>query len=268
MPPSINDNRANALPLSSDQFSAIDTTGNTTETGEPNTGLADSTGSGCQPAGGTTTGALIGVTEWYTVIGSGGPITITTDESTPTVPSQSTTAHVDTVVFVYPRGSSTAVACNDDISTDQNSTVTFSSAAGQGYDIQVGSFAMPSSGQSPEGGLIVTAERPVNDTRSFPTTLSVAGGGVSASNNAATTDAGETLACERPNGTIVPYSRTVWFRFHATGAGEATFSAAATGSLDPSRRSTAALRRRRSGAMTAFIRRCPHDECDGPRLGR
>jgi hypothetical protein len=219
---SANDNRTNAIPLGPDQISAVDTTGDTVESGEPNTASG-----GCAPATGGG-GSLVGATEWYTVTGSGGPLSLTTDETTPTVPSQATDG--DTVIFVYLHGSNTAIACNDEISaTDLHSTVTFSSVAGQIYDVQVGQFAMPSSGFSPTGGPTVTAERPVNDTRAFPTTLT-AGSTIAASNNAAVTDPSEPLICERPDGTAASYGRTVWFRFDPDAAGVATFTAG--GSLD------------------------------------
>jgi hypothetical protein len=202
-----NDLRANAFTLSSDTAVIIDTTGNTVEAGEPNT-----TSDGCS----SSAFRKVGATEWLKLTGSGGPITLTTDEATNTG-SPVSTAVADTIMFVYPQGSGTSIACNDDIDGGNfHSTVTFASTKGQVYEVQVGTCCTTAA----SGGVIVTTMRPFNDTPVLPTPIE-SGIAVAAGNNYASTESGETLTCQRANGSVAPYGRTVWFLFHAPAVGQA-----------------------------------------------
>jgi hypothetical protein len=208
---SSNDNRASASTLTSDSASPVDVTGNTLEASEPNT-----TSGGCAES----FNHEVGATEWYRVTGTGGPLTITTDEPT-NAPSPTSTA-IDTVIFVYPHGSDGYVVCNDDISPtlpiNRQSSVTFQSTVGQVYDVQVGQFKGGPS--NPAGGLIVTTLRPTNDMRSFPAAIA-SGVPLSASNDYASVEDGELTSCMRSDGFTSPFSRTVWFSFTAPSAGTA-----------------------------------------------
>ena len=80
-------------------------------------------------------------TAWFSVQGTGGQVTITTDGSS-----------FDTSLFVYsgsPAGS--LVGCSDDVSaTDVQSTVTFASTAGTTYAIQAGSACNIDGGGNPD----------------------------------------------------------------------------------------------------------------------
>jgi Putative metal-binding motif len=209
-----NDNRASAFTLTPDTASVLDTTGNTVEVGEPN---IFSSGAGCAQS----FNHRLGATAWYKVTGTGGPLTITTDEL---VLGTTTATAIDTLIFVYPQGSNTYTVCNDDIAPGSNthSAVTFNSTAGQVYEVQVGQFTA-STTTNPGGGQIVTALRPVNDSRSFPTRIQ-SGVPITGSNRYAAlpAEAGEPLTCKpTPTSGAVPYSRTVWFKFTAPSAGTA-----------------------------------------------
>jgi hypothetical protein len=202
---SFNDSRASGAALASGAQVQVDTTGNTVEPSEPNT-----VSEGCA----TSANRKAGATAWYTVTGTGGPITITTDE--PTLASVPT-AISDTIMFVYTQGSNTSIACNDDIgSSNLHSTVTFPSTSGQVYEVQVGTCCTSA---APGGGLVVT-NRPANDNRAFPTPVAT-GVPVAANNDFATSEPSEVLTCQRANGSIAAYSRTVWFRYTAPASGQA-----------------------------------------------
>jgi len=89
---------------------------------------------------------------WYTVIGTGGPISIDTSGS-----------DFDTVVAVFaPDGEGfTEVACDDDveyvpIGVSYQAVVTFDSEAGVDYYVEVGGFANIFTGDAQSGRLRVT----------------------------------------------------------------------------------------------------------------
>jgi Putative metal-binding motif len=209
-----NDNRASAFTLSPDTSSVADTTTNTVEAGEPN---IFSSGAGCAQA----SNHRLGATEWYKVTGTGGPLTITTDE--PQLGTGTATA-IDTLIFVYPQGSNTYTVCGDDIGGGNfHTTVSFNSVRGQVYEVQVGQFTALTS-TNPAGGVITTTLRPVNDSRSFPTAIQ-SGVPITGSNRYAdlAAEPGEPLSCKTsPTASSpTPYSRTVWFKFTAPSAGTA-----------------------------------------------
>jgi hypothetical protein len=210
---SVNDNRAAALGLPSDEQFQINTSGNTLEASEPNT-----VNGGCQESVGQP---RVGATAWYRVTGSGGPITLTTAEAD-SANAANVTA-VDTVLFVYPKGSNQAVACNDDApGVVGPSQVTFASTAGQEYEVQVGTCC----DQSKAGGTIFFSVRPYNDPQGAPTVVAP-GATVAASNFFGTTEPNELAECFDPLiGFNVGYTRTVWFAFDAPAAGQAIFRAA------------------------------------------
>jgi len=182
----------------------------TVESGEPNT----ATGAGCGPSG-----KRAGSTSWAQVTGYGGPITVTTQE-----PDGGVSTKYDSILFVYPHGSDTSIACNDDFDINDDlvslqAEVTFDSVAGQLYDIQVGACCSATA----KGGETVVDVRPFNDRRAAATPIG-AGATLSGTNYAGTTESEEPLSCAAPAGPN-PYARTVWFDFHATEAGRAVFRA-------------------------------------------
>jgi len=94
----------------------------------------------------------MGHTVWYTVTGTGGPITIDTSGS-----------DFDTVAAVFaPDGEGlTEIACDDDvvfvpIGTSYQAVVTFDSEAGVDYYVEVGGFANIFTGDAQSGRLRVT----------------------------------------------------------------------------------------------------------------
>jgi hypothetical protein len=121
---SANDASSAPTPLASGVAATADTRGFGIEAGEQNTAVPFAQQCGA--------GYNVGVarTDWYAVLGTGGPVTITTQGS-----------DYDTAVFVYagsPAGS--LVTCNDDTSdSDHSSSVSFTSTAGATYAVQVGS---------------------------------------------------------------------------------------------------------------------------------
>lgn len=170
-----------------------DTTGLTTQTGEPLTGGAPPTRCGASSA-------AIGATRWLTFTGSGGPVTVTTEGSA-----------FDTVLGLYlgsPPSASTFVTCNDDVSAASvDSRLTFRSSVNHSYMLQLGG----TNGTAFQGAYLLAAL--TNDTRAYaeevpvnqPLTRTYAG---------ATSDAGEVLACQG-----VPFGRTVWFGVAVPAAG-------------------------------------------------
>jgi hypothetical protein len=208
---SANDDRADAVPVVAGEAVEFNNAGNSNAPGEPNT-----TGTGC-----TQTNSTVNRTGWFTVTGSGGPVTVTTAAEFPSG------AVEDTILFVYPHGSDTYLACNDDAAPagPGRSEATFATTSGQTYDVQVGTCC----GKT-ETGKIKLGVRPYNDRSTFPTPLT-AGVVLTDSNRLSTTNSGETLKCVKPNGSTVSYSHTIWYSFHAASAGHAIFQA--SGSTEP-----------------------------------
>ena len=139
---------------------------------------------------------------WLKVVGTGGPITLTTVRS-----------NFDTVVAVYkpnqtPPSAANALFCNDDNRGD-DVELTFPSVAGATYYTQWGGCAGCAGGSSGRMEFAILT----NDARAF------AAPAISRTrtNMSATTVTGEIQSC----GTA-PYGRTVWFRYAAPAAGDVT----------------------------------------------
>jgi Putative metal-binding motif len=115
------DSSAAPTPLASGSAAGADTTGYGVEPGEPNT--TEPFGQQC----GSPWNVGVARTAWFSFQAAGGPVSLTTGGS-----------DYDTAVFVYtPAG--VVVACNDDTSdSNQQSAVSFSSAPGATYAIQIG----------------------------------------------------------------------------------------------------------------------------------
>jgi hypothetical protein len=212
-PPPANDDIADATPLLLD--TADSDAGQTNvdadeQTGEPLTalGLGYCNNGSYSP----DTGVDMSDTVWYLITGNGRRITLDTRGS-----------GIDTVIAVYDGDSGVFIRCNDDIRTpapsDTDSELTFPSASGHPYLVQIGACRECSAAATEGHVEFVAFSAPANDTRSAAVTLAT-GRPSSARNWGGTTDAGERLLCGS-----APYSRTVWFRYNAPGTGTATFTA-------------------------------------------
>jgi hypothetical protein len=148
-------------------------------------------------------------TIWYRVAGNNEPITIDTRGS-----------EIDTVVGVYdgPPSAATFIACDNDISgADATTEVTFDSAQGTQYYVQVG---CRTGCAAPEGNIDFEAfSSPPNDFQDSPATLQNHAT-LPSRTRGATTETNERDDCDGS-----PYSRTVWFRYVAPGPGTAIFTA-------------------------------------------
>ena len=152
-------------------------------------------------------------TAWWTVTGTGTPLTLTTAGST-----------FDTVLAVYgaaPGGIPAAFdrpACNDDVEAGSpTSKVTFTATRGRQYLVQVGGKGFASGKIT----LAASAPRPANDDRAAAVDLST-GQRLDVNTTGAGQEPGETLACG-----ATPYAATVWFAWTAPAIGDATFLASA-----------------------------------------
>jgi Putative metal-binding motif len=151
-------------------------------------------------------GSQMGKTVWYSFIGDGGPVVVTTAGS-----------NFDTVIAVY-RPTLQAV-CDDD-SGSTLSRLTFDTVDGTEYLVQVGGYH----GVSADSGTAVVAVGfpASNDSRSEAQVLT-AGDPITRTNRFATEgEAGEDLTCEAAND--APLGNTIWFRYTAQAAGDATFT--------------------------------------------
>lgn len=188
-----------------------------TEAGEPETyGVAHLPGA-CP--GATTR------TQWFTLEGTGGNVTITTAGST--VPAVSGSLLNDTMISVYTGANppSAVAACNDDESPAvRTSTLTFPTDPHALYRVQVGlycSTAPACASATARGGTVkVTATgtgAPANDLRADALELAL-NSTTHASNFRATVEPGETTACSTTS-SIRPYGKTLWFKFHTANPG-------------------------------------------------
>jgi hypothetical protein len=149
-------------------------------------------------------------TMWWFVIGTGRPLTITTAGSP-----------FDTHLGIFEGGIDGAADCQDGSPTE---TIVRDSVAGRMYRIQVGSCAVnPAHGcQGAAAGVIhlkATSPPPANDARAAATPLA-AGQTVASDNYASGEELGEIVSCN-----LLPYGRTVWYRFTAPGVGGVRFTA-------------------------------------------
>jgi hypothetical protein len=148
-------------------------------------------------------------TMWWFVIGTGRPLTITTAGSP-----------FDTHLGIFPGAIDGPADCQDGSPTE---TITTASVAGQIYRIQVGSCAVnPVHGcQGAASGVIhlkATSPSPPNDERAAATPLA-AGQTIAGDNYASGEDLGEVASCN-----LLPYGRTVWYRFTAPSVGGVRFT--------------------------------------------
>ena len=200
-----NDNFVNARPL---QYGSVDgAVGNTDATVESGEAVT------CTVANGDSTAVN---TVWWVLMGSGRPVTLTTDGS-----------NFDTTLAITPGGGPGDVsgACDDSDPTETISN--FATTAGQVYHVEVGGCGPQSTitcgnafGQI---HLLATTPLPGNDNRGAATPLAT-GSHVQGDTFGATQEPGETLTCQTSRGPS-PFGATVWYRWHAPSAGSAVFTA-------------------------------------------
>jgi hypothetical protein len=210
-----NNNFANAtrLPYGATDATVNNATG-TTEVGESLTAQGGSDRNACIYGGDTTKYSQAKQTFWWWVVGTGRRVTVTTDGST-----------FDTHLGIFPGGlNDTAASCLDS-SSGFTETLSFDTAAGAVYHIQVGACAVNTVNScfaTTTGQIHVLATSPAaaNDNQAsaapLPTGQSTIG-----DNWAATEESGEQVSCRGQ-----PYGRTVWYRWHAPAVGSATIAAA------------------------------------------
>ena len=148
-------------------------------------------------------------TMWWYVVGTGRPLTITTAGSP-----------FDTHLGIFQGGIDGPADCQDGSPTE---TITMGSVAGRIYRIQVGSCAVntPNGCQGAASGVIrlkATSPPPTNDARAAATPLA-AGQPVAGDNYASSEELGEIVSCG-----LLPYGRTVWYRFNAPSVGGVRFT--------------------------------------------
>jgi len=148
-------------------------------------------------------------TMWWWVSGTGRPLTITTAGSP-----------FDTHLGIFQGAIDGPADCQDGSPTE---TITIDSVAGQMYRIQVGSCAVnPVHGcQGAASGVIhvrATSPPPPNDQRAAATSLA-SGQAIAGDNYASGEEFGEVVSCN-----LLPYGRTVWYRFSAPSVGGVRFT--------------------------------------------
>jgi hypothetical protein len=148
-------------------------------------------------------------TAWWWVSGTGRPLTVTAAGE-----------GFDTHLAVFSGPKEGDASCQDARGPE---SITIPSVAGGVYRIQVGSCAVNTpDGCSPAGTgrlhVRATSPAPANDARAAPAPLP-AGQAVTGDNYAASEEAGEIVSCG-----LLPYGRTVWYRFTAPSVGGARFT--------------------------------------------
>ena len=147
-------------------------------------------------------------TAWFSVAGNGLPITVATDATA-----------FDTIIAAYGSSGVTIgnrLACDGD-QFGNSASVTFPTERGANYLVQVG-------GKNNAGGtvrLLFSVTRPANDDRADALPVGT-GTPVQADQTGATQEDGEVLSCGGSD-----YAGTVWFRYTASEAVDARFSASA-----------------------------------------
>jgi hypothetical protein len=173
----------------------------------------------------TTSGSpdspTVGKTAWYRIIGTGGKIDLSTAGSSDGL------APLDTVLALYALGGTTPLACSDDVGGVSDPTshiVSFTTSPYQVYEVQVGRYNDGPCNSACVVHLSATNDQsPANDQRANAAPLTSA---AAASNTFASEEPGEVLACpnQGPNHNITrAYSKTLWYSYHATDYGTATF---------------------------------------------
>jgi hypothetical protein len=163
-------------------------------------------------------------TEWYTLEGTGGDVTIRTAGSS--VPAASSGPD-DTALAVYVGAPAvTMVACNDDVvpTADRTSQVTFATDRNTLYRIQAGivcNGTVECHPNTARGGTLVVAAintgAPDNDLRANARPVAL-NSTTHQDNSAATIEPGEVRSCLQDYERF--YSKTVWFKFSAPGPGQ------------------------------------------------
>jgi hypothetical protein len=198
---------AKALP-----YGVIDDTVNTatgsTEVGESLTTGGASDRNACVYS--STAFSRADKTFWWSVVGTGRRITVSTAGST-----------FDSHLGIFTGSlNDKAAFCFDG---NPNEFITFDTVAGTVYRIQVGACAqnVPTGCGSPTGQIHVQATSPAaaNDNRGNAASLPT-GQPTPGDNWAATEEPGEQLSCSGQ-----PYGRTVWYRWHASAVGSTVFAA-------------------------------------------
>jgi hypothetical protein len=179
-----------------------------TETGEALTAQGAGDRNQCVYAGGTFSQALR--TFWWTLVGTGRRVTVSTSGST-----------FDSHLGIFPGAlNDRAAFCFDG---DPNEFITFDTSPGAVYHIQVGSCTPGQTlGCGTQVGQIhVQATSPAasNDNVASAAVLPT-GQPTPGDNWAATEESGEQLSCSGQ-----PYGRTVWYRWRAPGVGSTVFVA-------------------------------------------
>jgi hypothetical protein len=147
-----------------------------------------------------------------------------------TRPTGSADSAVDTLMAVYP-SSGPVVGCSDDAETSNSrkySELRFQATAQQ-YSIQVGSCVNPNTGNdcntTGSSGQVTLAiyGQPANDARAAA--IDISDRAERFANTRGATAIGEQLSCRRPDGSTANLEKTVWYRYTASAAGTATFTA-------------------------------------------
>jgi hypothetical protein len=153
-------------------------------------------------------------TAWWGIVGSGRPVTLSTAGS-----------DFDSILAVYTDGPTFAdqKLCVDG---DPNETASFDSQLDQIYYVQVGGCFSTKNGlcgAKTDGNirLLATTPPPPNDNRANAMALST-GASANGDNVGATEQPGEPLQCGTP---AISFGRTIWYLWHAPGAGTATLTA-------------------------------------------
>ena len=178
-------------------------------------------GLGCNQQGEAAPGGVqMDHTLWWSFIGNGGMVTVSTQHS-----------NFDTVLAVYEMPSEAILGCNDDIQpldrsreylgAQLDSELVLNTVAGREYAVQVGGCSPPERCNPVTSGevAVTVAPTPANDARANPMTIA-AGAAVASSNVGATVEPGENTFCG-PD----PFAKTVWFRYVAPAAGTAVITA-------------------------------------------
>ncbi|MEA2373177.1 MAG: hypothetical protein QOH12_3571 [Solirubrobacteraceae bacterium] len=224
----VNDDRANAVSLQLGFASTIGNNDATVETSESFT-ANDPGGQRCSNSSGAnpTTGVMMTNTLWWEFSGNGGPVTVSTDESPPSL---------DTVIAVYEQSGGLLLGCNDDLQPEDParpnlagvrvaSELVVNTVAGHDYLVQVGGCTSPAPplvcGPATTGAITIrVSPTPPNDNRAAATPI-MAGTSIAATNTGASLEPGEVASC----GASL-YAKTIWFRYTAPAVGTASFSVA------------------------------------------
>jgi hypothetical protein len=196
--------QAKPLPLGITD-TTVSNTAATIQADESLTVIGPATSNACDPPGDAYSRAT--ATMWWVLTGTGRPVTVTTAGS-----------NFDTHLGIFDGGLNGVVSCQDGEPTE---TVTFNTAAGRPYRIQIGGCGENPNGCGPATGQInVRADSPPpgNDLRGAAAPLPT-GHAVGGDNYAAGEEGGEATMCGAQR-----YGRTVWYRWTAPANGSVTLS--------------------------------------------